>query len=538
MSLLNTAKEYDQIRKCNIRKDRIIQSFLISKKIYDLLSQSNEIPPFGIDGGTGLVYVIYVKMKFENNEYSTQHIIDLLKIYCKTTHHFIGNIARQQLCSVFKIPSPCRFDDKDVYSIYKYLKHELPLTIPKSELNRHIDFCEILSIFFMMYSNKIYKGYTETDYGDVDKLFRASLLGQATGDALGFLVEGQPRFIAEEYVRDVVTTESFSRYGLNRIVGSGGYPRYTSNLQDCLFKLGQYTDDTQLCRELIKSIAKYGDLNVHDFGDRLVTLFGKSGLLREDTLAPPNHLNLNIETGIVGYGKTTLFTTQCIADGAPWEQTGTLIKSQGNGGCMRAAPLGVLYFEQPWKLKEVASLQSIGTHGSSRCRATSVMVAEAARLACESVVYPWSVHIVRYPVIFCDRLSLQVRSIDVGLTKVIKLIPGWLEETDEVRLVSIITKKGKELGDSLWHEGAVISASAVQTALFAVVCFLRHPDSYKNAVSMAIRAGGDTDTVAAICGAISAARTGSVLDVNVNDRGLFGIDYFNILAHEARVSIR
>jgi glutathione S-transferase len=45
----------------------------------------------------------------------------------------------------------------------------------------------------------------------------------------------------------------------------------------------------------------------------------------------------------------------------------------------------------------------------------------------------------------------------------------------------------------------------VPVALFA---FVRHPDDYRAAVEAVIRCGGDTDTVAAITGALVGARVG------------------------------
>jgi poly(ADP-ribose) glycohydrolase ARH3 len=42
----------------------------------------------------------------------------------------------------------------------------------------------------------------------------------------------------------------------------------------------------------------------------------------------------------------------------------------------------------------------------------------------------------------------------------------------------------------------------------AIHCFLRHPESYPETVTYAISLGGDTDTIAAMAGAISGAYLG------------------------------
>jgi ADP-ribosylglycohydrolase len=512
----------------------------ICDKLRILIGSIVDTPEYYINGGESLLYIVYIEYNFKKKNYLILHIKNLLEIYCKTNNYFLQHLAETLLSDIFTVPYPFYFKSNFIYYIYTYLKSNLNMS--KVDDDKHT-FYEILSTFFMLHSKKLYlyKKSLPTYKPDefITKLFSASLVGLAVGDSLGFLVEGQSREICERYVDEVIKTHLFLNYGIHKNFGHNGNPRYVScdKSDEWAFKLGQYTDDTQLCRELIKSITmNKGEFNSSDFSDRLIMLIGKAGLLRPDTKVPNNN-KLYIIDGIVGYGKTTVMTTQCLADGLPWEQTGVLIKSQGNGGCMRVAPLGVLFFEQPWRLREIASLQSLGTHGSSRCRATSVLIAEATRLACESKVYPWSFHIVKNPVIFCNRLKSQLMSVDMELANSVKLIPKWLEELNEQKLVHLITEKGLEMGDSLWDNGNVISASAVQTALFAVVCFLRYPDNYEQAICMAIRGGGDVDTTAAICGGIVAARTGEYLNVQVNDRGNWDIKELDNLANLARNSV-
>ena len=538
MTTSDLIKNYNSFSVCDMPT---IEYQNICDKLRESIVSIVDTPEYYINGGESLLYIVYIEYNFKKNNYIQLHIKNLLEIYCKTNSYFIEHLARTLLSDIFTVPYPFYFKSNFIYDIYTYLKSNLKVAVDDNSPTG--GFYEILSTFFMLHSKKLYSykktlpNYKPDEF--ITKLFRASLIGLAVGDSLGFLVEGQPRHICERYVDEVIKTHSFLNYGIHKDFGQTGHPRYVASdkADQWAFKLGQYTDDTQLCRELIKSLTIHkGEFNSSDFSDRLIMLIGKSGLLRSDTKVPTNN-NLYITDGIVGYGKTTVMTTQLLADGLPWEQTGVLIKSQGNGGCMRVSPLGVLFFEQPWRLREIASLQSLGTHGSSICRATCVLIAEATRLACESKVYPWSFHIVKNPVIFCNRLHSQLISVDMKLAKTVKLIPKWLTEFNEQKLVKLITQKGLEMGDSLWADGNIISASAVQTALFAVVCFLRHPDNYEHAISMAVRGGGDTDTTAAIVGGITAARTGDYLNVQVNDRGNWSITELNNLANMARYSV-
>lgn len=53
-----------------------------------------------------------------------------------------------------------------------------------------------------------------------------------------------------------------------------------------------------------------------------------------------------------------------------------------------------------------------------------------------------------------------------------------------------------------------VTGYIAHTVPVAVYAFLRHPDDYRTAIESVIRLGGDTDTVAAITGALVGARVG------------------------------
>ena len=81
------------------------------------------------------------------------------------------------------------------------------------------------------------------------------------------------------------------------------------------------------------------------------------------------------------------------------------------------------------------------------------------------------------------------------------------------------------LGNSLEAENSVITA---------IVCFLHSPDSYEETISRAVSLGNETDTLAAMAGAISGAHLGvSAIPQNLlnmlenNDKGR---DYIENLA--------
>ena len=67
--------------------------------------------------------------------------------------------------------------------------------------------------------------------------FAGCLIGQCLGDAMGFIVKGYPPYVCRRYVDEVLQTGQVAR------AERGGYP------------FGQYSDDSQLARELCQSFS-------------------------------------------------------------------------------------------------------------------------------------------------------------------------------------------------------------------------------------------------------------------------------------------
>jgi poly(ADP-ribose) glycohydrolase ARH3 len=63
------------------------------------------------------------------------------------------------------------------------------------------------------------------------------------------------------------------------------------------------------------------------------------------------------------------------------------------------------------------------------------------------------------------------------------------------------------LGDAVERIGNGVTAD--EAVPLAVLAFVRSPASYENAVTEAVRCGGDTDTIAAMTGALSGALLGA-----------------------------
>src|SRR5688572_24867954 len=168
------------------------------------------------------------------------------------------------------------------------------------------------------------------------------ILGQALGDALGFVVEARSPETARLYV------EGWLRAGR---AGEWPHPQ---------FPFGQYSDDTQLARELLRSFLDAGGWQPPVFAARLAELFG--------------------EQRDVGAGRGTRSAALRLLMGVPWHESGTPAPYAGNGATMRAGPLGLLLPEQQ-AMCRAAREQARITHLDPRCAAGAAAVARAVAVA-------------------------------------------------------------------------------------------------------------------------------------------------------------
>ena len=313
-----------------------------------------------------------------------------------------------------------------------------------------------------------------------------ALLGQALGDALGGVVEAEPAEKAAEYVRDWL------------LAGRAGERAHRH------FPFGQYSDDTQLARELLLSLREARQWSPATYARRIAALF------REER--------------DVGAGPGTRSAAYRLLSGASWQSAGTPPPYAGNGSAMRAGPLGVLFAGDPDAMRDAAREQSLITHLDPRCAAGAVAVAGAVALAVE----PGPVH----PASFLETLADWVAWEDGSVSRAVAGVSDWLE-LEPVDAARQVQASGLDRGRAEEWQG--ISAFVTASVAWSIYAFLRTPDDYWAAVCTAIAVGGDTDTMAAIAGAIAGARLGpSALPADLvgrlNDRGGWKADELAALA--------
>src|SRR3974390_2735716 len=93
--------------------------------------------------------------------------------------------------------------------------------------------------------------------------FAGCVLGQCLADAIGFIVEGDGPEVCSEYVDTVVR----------------GGKKVLSQQRRGRFLFGQYSDDSQLARELMLSLQERRGLDPSDYAKRICDLFAENRIV-------------------------------------------------------------------------------------------------------------------------------------------------------------------------------------------------------------------------------------------------------------------
>ncbi|HET6837413.1 MAG TPA: ADP-ribosylglycohydrolase family protein, partial [Gemmatimonadales bacterium] len=120
---------------------------------------------------------------------------------------------------------------------------------------------------------------------------------------------------------------------------------------------------------------------------------------------------------------------------------------------------------------------------------------------------------------------------DASVGAAIRGLAGWAS-LEPTAAAQHLHKSGLDPGHPQWQG---ISAFVTPSVCWSLYAYLRSPDDYWETICTAIAVGGDTDTMAAIAGAISGARLGldalpQALLTRVTDRGSWGAEALEGLA--------
>lgn len=221
-----------------------------------------------------------------------------------------------------------------------------------------------------------------------------------------------------------------------------------------------YTDDTQMAIGVAETLIERGGID-------------------EDALAASFAANYDPDRG---YGPGAVRILEAVRDGADWRPLAEGIfpgGSLGNGAAMRAAPIGLLFGDDLDLVAEQAERSAAPTH-------THPIGIDGARL-----------------IAVATALAMREGPFDRGAFYR-ELAP--YAQTDEFRWQLSVARKLRP-SDSVGGFGN--SLEAHRSVVTAIAIFAASPDDYLAAIARAIGQGNDTDTLAAMAGALSGARLGA-----------------------------
>jgi poly(ADP-ribose) glycohydrolase ARH3 len=220
-----------------------------------------------------------------------------------------------------------------------------------------------------------------------------------------------------------------------------------------------YTDDTEMMVGVAETLAEHG---------RVV----------EEPLCRAFAANYHPERG---YGRGARLVIEAMAEGGDWRAVAAGHfpgGSFGNGAAMRVAPVGLLFCADLDRVAEEARLSALPTH-------VHPLGVEGAQLLALAVA-----------------LALRPGPLDrKGLYRELRRRAG-----SEEFLWALSAAARLRPGDTVSFLGS--SLEAHRSVVTAIACFASSPRSYEGAVARALGLGDDTDTLAAMAGALAGAHLG------------------------------
>ncbi len=275
-------------------------------------------------------------------------------------------------------------------------------------------------------------------------------MGTGVGDALGQPIEGYTRAYLEKNCIDI--------------------PK--------LYR-GRYTDDTQLTLAIAESLIRGQGHNPDILSKRFVEWLDE----------PP-----------IGPGRGCLIAIHNLKEGVHWSESGS--DSGANGCAMRVSPIGLFYHDDIKMLIKAASESSLMTHTHWAAISSGIVVARAVAF----LVVNDDLDVND----FLNSIANSIKDPDYKEFRVnILKLKNYLGETHKNALLELglLGVKPPFFHPSMVGVG-IVHPYAMSTVLSALFCFLKTPNDFKKSVLEAVTGGGDTDSVGAICGAISGTWNG------------------------------
>ncbi|MEW5819187.1 MAG: ADP-ribosylglycohydrolase family protein [Cyanobacteriota bacterium] len=270
---------------------------------------------------------------------------------------------------------------------------------------------------------------------------KGCLLGTAVGDAVGLPLEGVSRNRQKKLFPDLEFYNFF-------------------------FQKGMFSDDTE-------HICMTAEALLKSKGDEILFQKILAWKLRFWLLSLP-----------AGIGFATLRSIIKLWLGFPYNKSG--VYSAGNGPAMRSPIIGVCYGDNLTKLKQLVKISTKLTHSDPKAEYGALAIAYAAYLSStQNIVKP-------------EEYSIKLKTIlDDNATEFLKLIDKTINSIESNHTI-------EEFAQELGLENG-ITGYMYHTVPMVIFCWLKNQTDYKNAIIDIVRCGGDTDSTAAILGAIIGA---------------------------------
>jgi ADP-ribosylglycohydrolase len=225
----------------------------------------------------------------------------------------------------------------------------------------------------------------------------------------------------------------------------------------------RYTDDTEMALAIYDVLSRHGCID----RDALARGFGRR------YLQDPRR----------GYGGTAHEILQAIAQGEPWPAVARAVfdgsGSMGNGGAMRAAPIGAFFAGDLVRSRDEARASAEVTHAHPEGQAGAIAIAVAAS---------W--------------VAAHEPKAEPMMDAVLAHVPAGNTRDGIVRARELLTSNDLQaVVAELGNGSRVIAEDTVPFSLWAAA---KHLDDYEEAMWTTVSALGDRDTTCAIVGGIVA----------------------------------
>lgn len=302
----------------------------------------------------------------------------------------------------------------------------------------------------------------------LEERYEGCFFGLAIGDALGYPTE----FLSLEEIR--------KKYGSQGVTDLAGVPAL-------------HSDDTQMAMAVAKAVLQTGNGDLPLFMEKL------AGELVAWFRSPENDRSP---------GNTSIKACHNLEAGTNWKLSG-VINSKGCGSAVRVAPLGLLEYQQPSRLRQLARASALITHGHPAGMIAAEVTAFCVAWALEGIA----------PSEYLDRIEAlrhsSLESWDESLGDIWQrnqfqspleyLTAGWDQ------LLAAVEKVPQTVRENVSDLCQYIGGGwvAEETLACALAAILKTPDDLKATLLCCANNGGDSDSIGCIAGAIAGAHLGT-----------------------------